>query len=247
MRKHLLAQLLLIGAVVSAVMVVLALKVPWFPPEAATQARPVDTLYRVLLICSVPMFVLVETVVLFSVWRFRERPGQEGQDGPPIHGNTRLEVLWTAIPAVLLLSLGGYAYAVLHKIEKPRPSEMHVQVMARQFAWDFTYAAPGGRRVVSPELYLPKDVPVRFSVRSKDVIHDFGVPAFRIAIDTVPGITTHVRATPTRLGSYPVMCRELCGLGHAAMRTTVHVVRKAEFDQWLSRQAAAAQPAGGES
>ena len=87
--------------------------IPWFPANASRQANNVRTLYDVLLIVSVPIFVLVETVVLFSVWKFRMRPGEEDKDGPPIHGNTRLEVVWTAVPAILIVGLCTYAYTVL--------------------------------------------------------------------------------------------------------------------------------------
>src|SRR3712207_5616915 len=91
-----LRRMLLIGALASAGGVALALLIDWFPPAASTQAGPIDTLWDVLLIVSVPIFVLVETVVLYCAWRFRMRPGEEDLDGPPIHGNTRLEVIWTA-------------------------------------------------------------------------------------------------------------------------------------------------------
>ena len=103
-----------------------------------------------LLIASVPIFVLVETVVLFSVWKFRMRPGQEEMDGPPIHGNTRLEVVWTAVPAILIVSLCTYAYTVLRSNEDSKSNEMTVNVTARQFAFEFSYPTGPGKQVVSP-------------------------------------------------------------------------------------------------
>jgi cytochrome c oxidase subunit 2 len=193
----------------------------------------------------VPIFVLVVGVILFSVWQFRMRPGQEKQDGPPIHGNTRLEVFWTAIPAVILISLSSYAYAVLHHVEKKQANELQVNVTGQQFAWSFDYPQAGGRSVSSGVLYLPEGRPVVFHVRSRDVIHSFWVPAFRMKTDTVPGIVTHLRITPTKLGSYPVVCAELCGLGHATMRATVNVVTAARFNSWLSSQRSAAGAGGG--
>jgi cytochrome c oxidase subunit II len=238
-------QMVAIGAVASAIGIAIALSIHWFPADAAKQDHPIDTLYDVLLIASVPIFVLVTTVVLFSVWRFRMRPGQEDQDGPPIHGNTRLEVIWTAVPAIMLVSLCSYAYAVLHDIEKAHKNELVVNVKAIQFAWSFSYPQPGGKQVVSNQLYLPKDRPVRFEVRTEDVIHSFWVPAFRLKTDTVPGITTHIRVTPTRLGTYPVVCAELCGLGHALMRSTAHVLTPAAFNRWLASKRAPSAPAGG--
>src|SRR5438067_348677 len=96
--------------IVSAVGIAFGLSIHWFPPAASKQADKVDTLYDVLIIASVPIFVLVAAVVVFSVIFFRMRPGQELEDGPPIHGNTRLEVVWTALPAALIAGLCTYAY-----------------------------------------------------------------------------------------------------------------------------------------
>ena len=161
------------------------------------------TLYDVLLIASVPVFVLVETVVLFSVWKFRMRPGQEHEDGPPIHGNTRLEVVWTAVPAILIVALCTYAYTVLRSNEDSKKNEVTVNVTERQFAFEFSYPQAGGKTIVSPQLYLAKGQPYVFKLRSLDVIHSFFVPEFSEKLDAVPGITTTLRVTPTRLGNYP--------------------------------------------
>src|SRR5205807_4784206 len=119
-----------------------------------------------------------ETVVLFSVWKFRMRPGEEGKDGPPIHGHTLLEVMWTAVPAILIVSLCTYAYTVLRSNEATKKSEMTVNVTARQFAFQFSYPQANGKQVVSPVLYLPIHQPVVFRLRSYDVIHSFFVPSF---------------------------------------------------------------------
>ena len=245
-RRHPIIQLVVIGAIASAIGIVLALWIDWFPAEAAKQGKPIDTLYDVLMIVSIPIFVLVTTVILYSVWAFRMRPGQENEDGPPLHGHTRLEVFWTAIPAIILVSLCSYAYAVLTDIEEKHGDELVVKVQAVQFAWSFSYPQADGRPVVSNQLYLPKDQPVRFDIRSQDVLHDFWVPAFRVKIDAVPGITTTLRATPTKLGTFPVVCAELCGLGHSVMRSTVRVVTPAAFDRWLAGERAPAAPAGGD-
>src|SRR5450631_224855 len=116
------------GVIGIAIGIPLALLVPWFPRDASVQAGHIHTLYNVLLIVSVPVFVLVETVVLYSVWKFRMKPGEEEKDGPPIHGNTRLEVIWTAIPAITLVALAGYAFSVLRANEATKPNTMTVNV-----------------------------------------------------------------------------------------------------------------------
>jgi cytochrome c oxidase subunit 2 len=228
--------------VASAIGIVIALIIPWFPSKGAIQAGNVRTLYDVLLIATVPIFVLVETVVLFSVWKFRMRPGQEELDGPPIHGNTRLEVLWTALPAFLIIGLCTYAYTVLRSNEASKKNEMTVNVTTRQFAFEFSYPGSGGKQVYSSILYLPIHQPVVFKLRSLDVVHSFFVPSFSEKLDAVPGITTTLRVTPSALGTYPVECTELCGAGHSLMRTSVRVVTASAFQSWLRSQPANGPP-----
>ena len=240
-----LREMFVIGAIASLGGIALGLLIDWFPVQASEQAKDIDTLWDVLLIASVPVFVLVQTIVLYCVWRYRMKPGEELMDGPPIHGNTKLEVIWTAIPATLLVLLCAYAYVVLHDIEKAAATgTMKVRVVGEQFTWTFFYPGEnGGQEVASPQLYLPVDTPIEFDIQSKDVIHDFWVPAFRQKIDAVPGTTTHYRITTIREGQYPVVCAELCGLGHSTMRQTAHVLPRQEFDSWLADQRAKAAEA----
>ncbi len=242
------AQMAIVGVVASVLGIAAGLLINWFPPAASTQADEIDTLWDVLLIASVPVFVLVTTVIGFSILNFRMRPGEEGIDGPPIHGNTRIEVIWTAIPAMLIVGLVIYAYVVLRDIEKTPAlasgqKERVVRVFGEQFAWTFEYNE-GGRRFRNAQLYLPADQSVKFEVQSKDVIHDFWVPDFRMKIDAVPGITTSYRVTPksSALGDHQIVCAELCGLGHAFMRQTAHVMTRAQFAAWVRKQT---QPQGG--
>jgi cytochrome c oxidase subunit 2 len=245
-RTHV-AQLLAIGAIASVTGVALGLLIDWFPIQASEEGKAIDTLWDVLLIVSVPIFVLVQTIVLYSVWKFRMRPGEELKDGPPIHGNTKLEVIWTAIPAIILVALCSYAYVVLRDIETAEASEMKVRVVGEQFTWTFFYPGEGGKEIASNQLYVPQGKQVKFDVQSKDVLHDFWVPAFRQKIDAVPGITTSFRIKPTKTGTFPVVCAELCGLGHSVMRQSAHVVSQADFDKWLAdKQQAAAEGGGGE-
>jgi cytochrome c oxidase subunit II len=228
--------------------------IDWFPPAASAQAKNTDRLYYVLLVASIPIFVLVTTVILYCVGQFRMRPGQELEDGAPIHGNTRLEFIWTVIPAILILGLVSYSFVILHDNEKkPAGAELQVGVVGQQFAWSYSYppARPGGPAVNTTVLYLPQNESVKFNMVSRDVIHAFWIPAFRLQEDVVPGLTTHYRVTATRLGRYPIVCNLLCGLGHATMRSTVIVLPRPQFDSWLARMqaggatAAAVASAGG--
>lgn len=236
-----------VAAVIAiAIGIVLSYTIHWFPVQASTQAKNTDRLYHVLVIVSIPIFVLVVTAILYSVWQFRMKPGEELKDGPPIHGNTRLEVLWTTVPAILLLGLVSYSFVVLHDNEK-KPGgvpEIQVAVTGQQFFWSYEYpsSVTGGAPLKSYQLYLPKGDTVIFNMRSKDVIHAFWIPAFRLQEDVVPGITTHYRATPDRLGDYPVVCNLLCGAGHSLMRSQVHVVSPARFQAWLKSQESGGAP-----
>jgi cytochrome c oxidase subunit 2 len=237
---------LLIALASTAGGIALGLVIPWFPAQAASQAGTIDTLYYVLIVVTVPVFVLVETVVLYSVYKFRMRPGEEDLDGPPIHGNTRLEIIWTAAPSALIAALVVYAAVVLRHIEHKPANEVQVQVYAQQFEWSFGYppSAPGAKTVVDNDLYLVDNQPVRFRLHASDVLHGFWVPAFRLQEDAVPGITTSFRVTPTRLGTYDIVCTELCGLGHSVMRSTVHVVTPAAYKAYMAaRGAGSALPA----
>jgi cytochrome c oxidase subunit 2 len=232
-----LLRLLAIGALAAAAGVVIGLVIPWFPPAAASQAHTIDTLYYVLIVATVPIFVLVTTVVLFAAFRWRMRPGEERLDGPPIHGNTQLEVIWTALPSALIAALVVYAAVVLADIGTKKAGEIRVGVIGQQFEWTFTYPTfhdAQGKPIVTYELYLPIHQPVNFEISSVDVIHTFWVPAFRLQEDAVPGITTSFRATPDRLGSYPIVCNQLCGFGHSTMRSTLHIMTAAAFSTWLA-------------
>jgi cytochrome c oxidase subunit II len=246
--KRTVQQMVVVGFIATAVGITIGLLIPWFPPADSTQADKIDTLWDVLIIATVPIFVLVTVIVLFSVIEFRMRPGEENLDGPPIHGNTKLEVIWTAVPAILIVGLVTYAYIVLHDVEKAPAAgnERVVTVTGQQFAWSFAYNE-GGKKFTTAQLYLPAGESVKFDVKSKDVIHDFWVPDFRMKIDAVPGITTHYRVTPKNpqaIGDHAIVCAELCGLGHAFMRQTAHVLSKPDFDKWLAKMTAP-KPAGG--
>jgi len=244
LRKRPVLGVALLSGTATVVGIIISLSIDWFPEQGSTQAEDIDTLWDILVIASVPIFVMVQCVVLFSVWKFRMRPGEELKDGPPIHGNTKLEIVWTAIPAIILVGLCSYAYVVLIDIEKEPADEMTVNVTGQQFAWSFEYpGASGGKPVRSDQLYLPEDGNVRFKIKSLDVIHDFWVPQFRMKVDAVPGVTTSYRVRTKGTGEYQVVCAELCGLGHSTMRQSAHVLSAAKFDQWMTkqRQEAAAQ------
>jgi cytochrome c oxidase subunit II len=239
--KHPVARMIALGIVLSLIGIAIALLIDWFPVSAAGSADEIDTVYDVLLICSVPVFILVMTVAIYSVVRFRAKPG-DMRDGAPIHGNTRLEVIWVTIPFLMVTALAIYGWIVLDDLEAKQPNTLIVNVTGQQFTWSFDYP---GEKVKSNTLVLPKDRPVEFRIHTKDVLHSFWVPEFRLKSDAVPGLTTKIRLTPDRIGRYQVVCAELCGIGHSTMRQNVRVVAAADFDSWVDDQKQEAAPAGG--
>jgi cytochrome c oxidase subunit II len=229
-----------LGIVASVVGIGISLWIDWFPVSAAGSAGQIDTVYDVLLICSVPIFVLVMTVAIYSVVRFRAMPG-DMRDGAPIHGHTKLEVVWVTIPFLMVTALAIYGWIVLDDIEAKQPNTLVVKVTGQQFTWSFDYPS---EKLHSTELVLPKDRPVEFRIHTNDVLHSFWVPEFRLKSDAVPGLTTKIRLTPSRIGRYQVVCAELCGIGHSTMRQLVRVVTPDAFDTWLGEQKQAAGGAG---
>jgi cytochrome c oxidase subunit 2 len=228
---------------ISAVGTVVVLSVPWLPEQASTQADTIDTFYTILSVISVVVFALVLSAMLVAVAHFRRRHN-DPSDGEPIHGNSRLEVVWTAIPAVLMVAAGVAAAVVLNDIEEPKASTQTVNVTGQQFAWVFDYREQGFK---SGTLHLVEDTPYLFKMNTKDVLHSFWVPEFRLKRDAVPGITTQVRVTPNRAGRYALVCAELCGLGHSTMRAPVTVESRAAFERWAAVQKRRQSQVGGAS
>jgi cytochrome c oxidase subunit II len=223
-----LAATLALTAAISAVMV----SINWDGQAASTAAPKIDDLLNVMIVLSAFVFSLVMVMLFYALWKFRAKPGDES-DGEPIHGNTRLEVAWTLIPTIIVLFGAGYSWAVLNDIEEKAANPLTVDVFSQQFAWSFGY--PGkGNAYSEGELHVPLDRQVQFKMHAQDVIHSFWVPEWRIKKDNVPGITTTAVVTPDKVGTYQLICTELCGFGHASMRAKVVVEPPAKFRKWVS-------------
>jgi cytochrome c oxidase subunit II len=223
-----LAATVALTAAISAVMV----SIDWDGQQASTAAPKIDDLLNVMIVLSSFVFSLVMVMLFYALWKFKAKPGDES-DGEPIHGNTRLEVAWTLIPTIIVLFGAGYSWSVLSDIEEPADNPLTVDVFSQQFAWSFGY--PGKDMAYSEgELHVPVDRQVHFKMHALDVIHSFWVPEWRIKKDNVPGITTTAIVTPDKPGTYQLICTELCGFGHAAMRAEVVVEPPAEFRKWVA-------------
>jgi len=222
-----LAATIALTVAISAVMV----SINWDGQEASTAAPKIDDLLNVMIVISSFVFSLVMVMLFYALWKFKAKPGDES-DGEPIHGNTRLEIAWTLIPTIIVLFGGGYSWKVLHDIEQPQANHLTVDVFSQQYAWSFAY--PGkGYKYVEGELHVPVNRQIQFKMHAQDVIHSFWVPEWRIKKDNVPGITTTAIVTPDRVGTYQLICTELCGFGHATMRAKVVVEPEAKFQKWV--------------
>jgi cytochrome c oxidase subunit II len=287
------------------------------PTAATDEAVLVDGLFNTMMIVSTGIFFLVEGILIYCAFRYRRRPG-DNEDGPPVEGNVPLEILWTAIPAIIVLGISVYSFDVYNEIggfdpsavpqspitmeqsmampgaaiaatlndiepstepnlnqqksdeamEDPataavrnadqipqkedspglgivspgigatpdkqgKPAQMLVNVTGMQYAFIFTYPETG---ITSGELHVPIGREVKLNMAANDVIHAFWVPEFRIKQDIIPGRQTDVRFTPKTEGNYAIVCAELCGPYHGAMRAQVFVEKQEAFDNWVKEQ-----------
>lgn len=221
----------IIWAVLSLAAMVLVAGVQILPDVASHEAEIEDTTFVVLTVVSMPVFMFVVVGLVYSAVRFRARPGEEG-DGPAVHGHRGVQAAWLVITFVMVIGLFIYGAVGLVEIRGAQTADYEIHVKGEQWKWTFTYP----NEVVATELHVPMDRRVHFVIESIDVIHSLWLPALGVKQDAVPGRVTEAYATPTRSGTYPARCAELCGFGHTDMTTTLVVSDQAAFDDWLSHQ-----------
>jgi cytochrome c oxidase subunit II len=250
------------------------------PVAASAEAAEVDGLFNFMMTIATGLFLLIEGVLVYCVIKFRRKEG-DSTDGPPIEGNVPLEILWTAIPTVIVFILSVYSFEIYNNLggldpmashdhqhimtaetitnsdhetalrdrsqliamddtrvalglgqspdqEQTKPLEINVNGI--QYAWIFTYPETG---IVTGELHIPVDRPVKLKMTGGDVLHAFWLPEFRIKQDVIPGRESLLTFTPTRAGQYPVICAELCGAYHGGMKTTLTVHSAEEYQKWI--------------
>ena len=233
------------------------------PVDASTNAPIYDELFRVLFSIGTILFVGIVGLIIYSLVRFRRRPGQLG-DGLALEGNLPLEVFWTAVPAIVVLFVGLFSYDIYERMGgmAPLSHSDHGSAMAtEQRIWggigssemSTTSSLPSEQPlpvdvtamqfaflfhypdgdIMSGELHVQAGRPVTLRMEAKDVIHAFWVPEFRLKQDVIPGQPTVLDFTPTRPGRYPIVCAELCGPYHGGMRSTVVVDSADDFNAWL--------------
>jgi cytochrome c oxidase subunit II len=238
-RRGSVIQLAVIALVATVVATAVALFIPWLPVAAGEEADRIHFVYWFTTAICIGVFAVVAAVLGYSIWKFRVKPDDDS-DGPPTHGHTQLEIIWTAIPAVLVTAISIVSAIVLAQNSRAGDNPLLVKVVAQQFAWTFTY--PNGKTY--GYLTIPEGRHTKLDITANDVIHSFWVPELSQKQDAVPGEHNTVIVTPNRTGNFPVICTELCGLGHAVMRSHVEILEGPKFDSWLKGggQAAGAAP-----
>ena len=219
----------------------------FFPVGGATPAtdRGVATrsLYNIVFFIGATIFVIVEVMIVFTVFRYRRKPGDETLPAQT-HGNNLVEVIWTAIPTAIVLFLFVLSWQTLNTVEAKAVSDVHVRAVAARFQWRFDYLDANGATIfsqalpVGPDggLTLPVGEAITVTLKSEDVIHAFYVPKFLFKRDAVPGRDNTFSFTVEEPGTYRGQCAELCGAYHGSMVFEVHALPKADFETWLKTQ-----------
>ena len=209
-----------------------------FEQPAGPAASAIDHVYRAVLGVTVTIFVLVGGWLLYSALRFRVRRGEPNIEPPQVRGSTRLEIGWTLAPVLVLAALAGYTIDNIPAVKDAPSDAMVVSVLAQQWSFSYVYGANSGisgKAAIGTTLVVPENTAVKLEVKSKDVDHDWWVPALGPKIDAIPGQTNSTWFKATRTGTFKGQCAEFCGLGHATMLITVKVVTPAEWSTYTAK------------
>jgi cytochrome c oxidase subunit 2 len=209
-------------------------------PESP-QANSIDDIYWLLIAITGAIFVLVEGALIIFIIRFRNRGRPRTIEGPQIHGATRLELMWTAAPVVILAGIVAFVLVKLSGIDKANPASaasnsLVIKVEGRQFYWNFVY--PNG--VIQVErMRVPVGRDVKLEIVSKDVDHSWWIPALQGKFDAIPGKTNHLHFRAYRAGTYKGQCGEFCGYEHPHMLATVEALPSDQFQSWYDKESQA--------
>jgi cytochrome c oxidase subunit 2 len=195
-------------------------------------ARTIDNLINPVFIVAAVIFVLVEGMVLLFSVRYRHR--DDAPEPVQVHGNTKLEVGWTLVPALILLAVAIPTIATIFKLAQKPKDAINVTVTARQFWWEYNYPDLGV--VTANELHMPVGRKLELTLEGEDVIHSFWVPKLSGKTDVVPGRQNHMNISGDKPGIYLGQCTEFCGLSHANMRLKAIVHTPADFEAWVASQ-----------
>ncbi len=211
---------------------------------ASSFSGELDSLFGTILGWAVAVFVFVETLLIYTLIRYRARPGQEGEP-KHVHGHTVLEIGWTLAPAAILVFIAVPTIRTIFRVDGTPPAgAVEVEIIGHQWWWEYKYPQYGV--VTANELHLPVGRPAALAMTSADVIHSFWVPRLGGKRDMLQGRTNRLALTPDSVGVFMGQCAEFCGLSHANMRLLVVVEDSASFEAWITQQTASAvQPDSG--
>ena len=221
-----------------------------FPENISSFGADIDFMFWVITILTGVVFVLVEVALVVFLFKYRHR---EGQKAFFTHGNQRLEIVWTAATAIIVIALGAWSWGLWLDIKDPRrfpAADLEIGIHVKQFEWNIQYPGADGRLGTADDftrrnqLHIPVNAKVRGTLESEDVIHSFYLPNFRLKQDAVPGMKIPIWFEATKTGSYEIACAELCGLAHYRMKGSVTVHTAEAFQAWSAQQAATAAAGG---
>jgi cytochrome c oxidase subunit 2 len=199
------------------------------PEQASTMARQVDHLFYFLTLVTIFFTVLIFSCIFYFMIKYRRRSPQERPK--PIEGSLPLEILWTAIPTIIVAVMFVWSSNLYFRNAEPPPGAMEIFVTGKQWMWKIEH--PEGQREIN-ELHVPVGRPVKLTMTSEDVIHDFYVPAFRVKKDALPGRYTSLWFVPTKTGTFHLFCAQYCGAYHAGMQGSVIVMEADAYERWLA-------------
>lgn len=212
----------------------------WLPPSVSSYGADLDKLFYIILAITSITFFLVQGTLLVFLIKYRSKPGRKAAF---IHGNHKAEIIWTIIPALILAWLAFYQQSSWAYIKENFPLERDafvVKATGQQFEWHFFYAGRDGTFDTSDDietinqLHVPINKPILVKISSKDVIHSFFLPEFRVKQDAVPGLVVPTWFKAIKLGTYDIACAELCGLGHYRMKGFLNVLTPEDLDKKLN-------------
>ena len=210
----------------------------WLPENVSTFGGDIDWLFHLIYAITAITGILVFVTLIAFLVMYRDRPGRRARY---THGNTMLEIVWTIVPALILVVLTFLSVPAWSKIKMSQPpTDFVVQVNAKQFNWQVAYPGPDGKlgtdddKHFLDEMHVPVNKPIRVVLKSQDVIHSFFVPSFRIKQDAVPGREILAWFDATKPGKYEWPCAELCGFGHSGMKGWVYVHSPADYEKWAA-------------
>ena len=202
--------------------------VPLFPERASTIAGEMDAFYLFLVLITTFFSLLIALLILFFIIKYRKQPEREAEQ---IHGSTLLEIIWTVIPLGISMVIFVWGARIYFHQMRPPTNALEVYGVGKQWMWKFQY--PGGQREIN-SLHVPINRPVKVTLISQDVIHDFFVPAFRTKVDVLPNRYTFTWFNPNRVGVYHLFCAQYCGTKHSAMTGEVTVMKPEDYAEWLA-------------